>query len=175
MFLSALNGDVSGELGMEGLMKRVILKLLHGNGGWSEEFIERVAVTIQKVSHPRLELMKSSMPSLFPLCLEILESNFTTLSPSPHLPKLLSSILTLATNIPSFIAELSSKFAENEFSTTVHTFLTSPSIPSPPSTCTLSTPNCSRQTHQIYLQNSLSLCQFILQLSFLPGSFLESS
>src|SRR2546423_15294681 len=56
MFLSALGGDVSGEFGMEGLMKRVILKLLHGNGGWSEEFIERVVATVQKVSLPRLEL-----------------------------------------------------------------------------------------------------------------------
>src|ERR1700738_2045974 len=102
--------------------------------------------------------MQSSTPSLFPLYLGVLESNFTTLSPSLHLPKLLSPILTLAATSPPFIAELSSKFAENEFPTTLHTFLSSPSLPSPPSTCTLSSPNCSRQTHQIYLQNSLSLC-----------------
>ena len=53
------------ELGIEGLMKRVILKLLHGNGGWSEEFIERVAAAIQKVSLPRFELNAVIHPEPF--------------------------------------------------------------------------------------------------------------
>src|SRR5271155_5504513 len=82
--------------------------------------------------------------------------------------------MKLANSSPEFTEMLSSKFAENQFSSIVQDVLTTPlmgdiSILK----CTVQSPSCPRHTTRAQIDTENSLCNFILKFSFIPSSSIE--
>jgi len=69
---------------------------------------------------------------------------------------------------------LSSKFAENRFSSIVQDVLTTPTIGDISNLkCTVQSPSCPRHTTRAQIDTENSLCNFILKFSFVPASSIE--
>src|SRR5947207_7107664 len=115
----------------------------------------------------------SSHP-LYLYYLEILESIYSGNFQCRNSTSILSAFIALAKFSPGFIEILSSKFAENHFSSTVQTFLTTNHDSTLPDLkCTVQ--SCPRHRARIQHTINISLCQLILRLGFLPKAFLEHS
>ena len=113
-----------------------------------------------------------SSPTLYPYYLEILESMYAGNSRYRNSTTILSALTNLAKSSSEFQETLSSKFAENQFSSIILTFLTTNHDP-PSFKCTLQ--SCARHSARKQLRANIFLCEFILKLGFLPNSFLEHS
>src|SRR5437773_5188951 len=110
--------------------------------------------------------------SLYSYYVDALEAMYIGIPQNQHPTTILSSFIDLATLSSQFLKEISSKFSENQFSSTVHTFLSARQDPQNPK-CTLQF--CARYQERIRITINLALCKFIIKLSFLPNSFLEHS
>jgi len=84
------------------------------------------------------------------------------------------ALTNLANSVSEFKELLSSKFAENQFSATVHDFLTTfPMNDISTLKCTMQSSSCPRHTARIQLDAELSLCNFVLKISFIPSLSIE--
>jgi hypothetical protein len=87
--------------------------------------------------------------------------------------QILSALAGLAKSSLDFLDALSSKFAENYFSSIIQTFLNSPVPNIPNLKCTLH--SCPRILSRDQLNLNKSLCEFILKLGFIQKSCLDHS
>ena len=95
-------------------------------------------------------------------------SHFRNLSP------FLLALSNLADSAPDFKDMLSSKFAENQFSSTVQDFLTTPPMDNISNLkCTIQSRACPRHTARTQIDADMALCNFILKLSFIPSLSIE--
>jgi hypothetical protein len=98
--------------------------------------------------------------------LRLLESMFRR-DPTRHHSGIISALTTLAQTYPQFAAEISSKFAENQFSSTLQQFLSN--TPTKHHLlnlqCTLTSP-CAIHTTKQFLTADVILCKFLVTLNF---------
>lgn len=113
-----------------------------------------------------------STPLLYSYYLEILEVMYGGIAEHRNPTPILSALTVLAKYSTEFLDLLSSKFAENHFSSIIQTFLmTKQEIPNVK--CALH--SCPRHSTRKRITSHISLCEFILHLGFLTKSCLEHS
>jgi hypothetical protein len=111
-----------------------------------------------------------STPEMYDYYLDILESFYTHPPQSTVSIMLLKAFTNLALSSNDFTEHISSKCAQNQFSSTLTTFLTN--LPPHPQNLSCGT---SCQRYSLFQSFSIqhALCTFILKISFIKPSFIE--
>lgn len=113
-----------------------------------------------------------STPPLYPYYIEVLEMMYGRPCQRRNPTPILSALINLAKSSTEFLDALSSKFAENHFSSIIQTFLTTKRH-TPDLKCDLH--SCIRYSTRNEITQNISLCEFIVKLGFLSNSCLEYS
>jgi len=112
-----------------------------------------------------------SSSSLYPHYVEILENMYTEPCRIRNPTAILTAFTNLSLSSPEFAELVSSKFAENQFSSVIATFLAALNETTSDFKCTL--PSCARYSKRKTIETKVSLCTFIIKMGFISSSFIE--